>query len=404
MHLNFYLPKYLNGGGELLTTELIKCIAIENKEITLSLYCQDSKKIPYLPTNILNELHYSRKVLMIIGIFKSNFNNYFKAKCNCNISVLSGMIIYKFFINIFFRQKLICVEHSNLKFFYFKQGNFFKKKLRIFLYNIALLSVEKLIFVSDRAMNDSVENIWSINRKKIFVFGDIPILFKSQFLLIQNRLYFDPRFKSFKSFLGRVFLKASMHWVKTIFVQTEAMKSVVRLSYNNKILVCSHPSGRQQLDRSIIDVSGNDNLVIALTSAYKHKNNELLKEMRSEHDTMLYITLDNAPRYLQENIIYIGSIGEETVSKFYAENPIILVTSYLESYSLPLVEASELGLRFVCPDEDYSEHFQSPNMFVYEQDNAESLNSALAKAMNHNVIRQKFEYHWSTLLEYFCHE
>ena len=57
MHLNFYLPKYLNGGGELLTTELIKCIAIENKEITLSLYCQDSKKIPYLPTNILNELH-----------------------------------------------------------------------------------------------------------------------------------------------------------------------------------------------------------------------------------------------------------------------------------------------------------------------------------------------------------
>ena len=169
MHLNFYLPKYLNGGGELLTTELIKCIAIENKEITLSLYCQDSKKIPYLPTNILNELHYSRKVLMIIGIFKSNFNNYFKAKCNCNISVLSGMIIYNGFINIFFRQKLICVEHSNLKFFYFKQGNFFKKKLRIFLYNIALLSVEKLIFVSDRAMNDSVENIWSINRKKIFV-------------------------------------------------------------------------------------------------------------------------------------------------------------------------------------------------------------------------------------------
>lgn len=241
-------------------------------------------------------------------------------------------------------------------------------------------------------------------RKKIFVFGDIPILFKSQFLLIQNRLYFDPRFKSFKTFLGRVFLKTSMHWVKTIFVQTEAMKSMVRLSYNNKIVVCSHPSGRQQLDRSIVNVSGNDNMIIALTSAYKHKNNELLKKTRLAHDTMLYITLDNAPRYLQENIIYIGSIEEETVSKFYAENPIILVTSYLESYSLPLVEASELGLRFVCPDEDYSEHFQSPNKFVYKQDNAESLNSALAKAMDHNVNRQKIEYHWSTLLEHFWHE
>lgn len=63
-------------------------------------------------------------------------------------------------------RKLICIEHSNLDKFYFKNKNFIKKYMRIFLYNLALLSTSKLVFVSQKAMSDSLNKIWRINKKK----------------------------------------------------------------------------------------------------------------------------------------------------------------------------------------------------------------------------------------------
>ena len=239
-------------------------------------------------------------------------------------------------------------------------------------------------------------------RSEIFVFGDIPILFKEHFLLIQNRLYFDLRFRSLKTQLGRAYFRVAMRWVKVVFVQTEAMKFLVDRTYSNKIVVCSHPSGRKYLEHN--ETSASSNIVLALTSPYKHKNNALLKKVRLESNIGLYVTLDDDRRQVGADITFIGSVDEETLSKFYAENPIVLVTSYVESYSLPLVEASELGLRFVCPDEDYSGKFQSPNKFVYEQDNVESLNSAISKAINHTPVRQKTYYTWKKILDCLCHE
>lgn len=169
MHLKFYLPQYLIGGGELITIALLKSIAEGNRGITQSLFCQGSNQITTLTPTILNELNYKNKISLFKKLILSFLSDWAKHHDTKHIAILSGMIIYTGWINLFFWQKLICIEHSNLGQFYFKEGSYHKRIMRIFLYNVALLRAEKLIFVSTEAMRDSIIKLWSINRKKATV-------------------------------------------------------------------------------------------------------------------------------------------------------------------------------------------------------------------------------------------
>ena len=185
--MKFYLPKYLLGGGEIITVHLLKCIAEKEPGICLSLFCQNSYQVPDLEPTVLNELDYQNKFRLVIKLITSFVISIFEDKDVRHIAILSGMIIYTGLINLCFWQKLICVEHSNLGKFYFKQGNWFKRSLRIFLYNFALLRADALIFVSDVAMRDSLLKLWPINRKKIIVLSN-PILDISEKLNLSKGL------------------------------------------------------------------------------------------------------------------------------------------------------------------------------------------------------------------------
>lgn len=169
MRLNFYLPKYLTGGGELILIQLLKSISRDHPGISMFLFCQNSDAIKVLDKKILNEINYQNKLQLIIKLVKNFMAGLIRTKDTRHISTLSGMIIITGLINLFFWQKLICIEHSNLGKFYFQEGNRLKKVLRVFLYNLALLKVDTLIFVSEVAKKDSILKLWSINHKKVSV-------------------------------------------------------------------------------------------------------------------------------------------------------------------------------------------------------------------------------------------
>lgn len=65
MKIEFYLPKYLTGGGELITLSLIKCLHDTEPNIKLNFYCENSKKIKDIEKKILRELNFSNKFLLI---------------------------------------------------------------------------------------------------------------------------------------------------------------------------------------------------------------------------------------------------------------------------------------------------------------------------------------------------
>ena len=238
-------------------------------------------------------------------------------------------------------------------------------------------------------------------KSKIFVFGDIPIFFKKHTLFIQNKLYFDRRFNSMRIIIGRILISIGVNWTNAILVQTDHMKNIVHSRYQKNIIVCNHPSGRQPIS---VKKTCNENAILALTSNYVHKNNEILRNVSVPVHSSLYVTLDNYNRYIKNGIYYIGSITDTTLMSFYKENPILLITSQTESYSLPLVEAMELGLRFVCPNEEYSNQFNSDNKFVYTRGCTASLNQAMQRASEHVNLPVHKEYSWFKFLDYFENE
>ena len=238
-------------------------------------------------------------------------------------------------------------------------------------------------------------------KDKIFVFGDIPIFFKKHTLFIQNKLYFDGRFNSARIITGRLLISIGMNWVNAILLQTDHMKNAVQSRYKKNIIVCNHPSGRQPIS---VRNTLSENIIIALTSNYVHKNNEILQNISMQEHCSLYVTLDKENRFMKNGTYYIGSITDTTLMRFYKANPILLITSQTESYGLPMVEAMELGLRFVCPNEEYSTQFNSDNKFVYNQGCTVSLNQAIERAIKHINFPVQKEYSWLEFLDYFKNE
>ena len=129
----------------------------------------NSQNIKEIDPKFKNELHYDLKARLLIQIYSILFKSIFSNKSTIHVSVLSGMNISIGLCNLIFWQKLIFVEHSNLGAFYFQNVGIVKKTIRKLLYNIALLTSKKLIFVSEQAMSDSIKNIWKINHNKACV-------------------------------------------------------------------------------------------------------------------------------------------------------------------------------------------------------------------------------------------
>jgi glycosyltransferase involved in cell wall biosynthesis len=170
MKIKFILPKLVNGGGEVVTASLINKLREEFKEAEIRLYTESNSNFSG-EIDVDGDLKFQNKLLFLRNVFmllykSENINTIF-------ISVLSGMNILVGIINVIFNRKLIMYEHSDLsKFYFYKISDTKLNILRILLYNVALFSTSKMIFVSDLACRNSSKYFLSCHHKKFCVISN----------------------------------------------------------------------------------------------------------------------------------------------------------------------------------------------------------------------------------------
>jgi glycosyltransferase involved in cell wall biosynthesis len=235
-------------------------------------------------------------------------------------------------------------------------------------------------------------------RNNVLVFGDLPILFKSHYLLCQNKLVFDKNYSSWKLKIFRLFFRFGVHWSKLVFVQTSHMKVIFKKLFDNPVKIVRHPSARNNLK---IDTASTKKIIFCPTSNYYHKNNDILFNITVPVGYSLYATLEPTNKDLPKGVHFIGAINSNVVDEILKTDCVVLVTSSIESYSIPLVEATELGLRFVCPESDYASEFSAPTKFSFHLNDSKSLEMALRAAVDYNGERVCERYFWDTMLNEF---
>jgi glycosyltransferase involved in cell wall biosynthesis len=170
MKIKFLLPKLVNGGGEIVTVSLINELRLELKKAEIKLYTEQNINFSE-KTDIDGDLKFQNKLLFLRNIFmllyrRHNIETIF-------VSVLSGMNILAGIINLIFNRKLIMYEHSDLSKFYFCKVPGVKLNIsRILLYNVALFSTSKIIFVSDLACRNSSKYFLRFYHKKFCVISN----------------------------------------------------------------------------------------------------------------------------------------------------------------------------------------------------------------------------------------
>lgn len=233
------------------------------------------------------------------------------------------------------------------------------------------------------------------NNSLLLVFGDIPVLFCRHQLFSQNALLFDKRFNTTKIHLMRLLFRLGRRWVDRAYVQSEHMRDFLNLEGINDIVLVQHPSGRVVKNKTSQRVP----FFLFLTSAYAHKNNNILSTLQKDLKDRVLVTLDSSELDFPEYLTCLGPIQPKTVAEFYRYSPILLITSECESYCLPIVEANEHGLRLVCPISDYTRSLSRPGVFLYQQNDLKSLENAMRKSLCFEGTILENKYSWKSLID-----
>lgn len=164
------MPKLVNGGGEIVTVMLINALRQVIKGAEIQLYTERNNNFSG-KINPDGDLKFKNKFLFLQNICLLLHKG--SRSETIIVSVLSGMNILVGIVNLFFHRKFIMYEHSDLSKFYFRKTPDLKLNIfRIFLYNLALFSVSKIIFVSDIARRNSSKYFLSCHHQKFHVLSN----------------------------------------------------------------------------------------------------------------------------------------------------------------------------------------------------------------------------------------
>lgn len=117
---------------------------------------------------------------------------------------------------------------------------------------------------------------------------------------------------------------------------------------------------------------------IYVASSEKHKNHRILLKGFTEASCLtknkmrLYLTLDHQKtKSFKEiikkscknfEIVLLGSISKDKLIKFYLKNDFLIYPSLKESFGLPLIEATQLGLNIIASDLPYTYEVINPSL------------------------------------------
>jgi len=177
----------------------------------------------------------------------------------------------------------------------------------------------------------------------------------------------------FYKYIYKIWIDISINKNHYIVVQTEWMrKAVAKSGYDEDKIIVSKPKIN---DININEVKsldkGNKKYLFYPAADYKYKNHNIIiesvKVLSEKHpqfikDIKIIFTLDEDTSIykkivhygLEDTIKLIGKLKYEEVLSYYKSSDIVLFPSYVETFGLPLIEASYFKKNIVVSDCSYS--------------------------------------------------
>jgi len=254
------------------------------------------------------------------------------------------------------------------------------------------------------------------------VLGDLPRRLDNQILFLQQAHLVKPHVlpnvgRSLKFKVLRKLFQRNLPWVKHVVVQTHHMKRCLLASYpslsSSQVHVFHHSSLLCSMKAtSSLEQSRGAKIAFYPTSAHRHKNLQLVRKM---HDWLqgkapsfrLALTLEPGEVPFLDNIPWIDFVGHLSMVEcrdFYEKADCLFFPSRLESYGLPLIEASHFDVPIACSNLDYATELCGKDAQYFDPDSPDQAIQALERAFVSGPPTKKLDIgSWQEFLALLLH-
>ena len=203
--------------------------------------------------------------------------------------------------------------------------------------------------------------------------GRVTVFVQNRILLESGSLAAYPLLTRIRLFIERIWVRRMRSHGKRYLVQTSSMAVAARKCLGLDVDIVEQafvPLDHMDLlvKNSIPAAKRTDFLYVSSGEAHKNHVNlleawRLLAEAGLKPSLTLTVSPDAYPflaseiaRYVRQfglNIVNDGHVPKGHIHSLYLSSTALIFTSFLESFGLPLIEASQLGLPVIAPELDY---------------------------------------------------
>lgn len=203
--------------------------------------------------------------------------------------------------------------------------------------------------------------------------GRVAVFVQNRILLESGSLAAYPLLTRIRLFVERIWVRRMRRHGKKYLVQTCSMAVAARkcLGFDVEIVEKAFvPLESMDLRENNSINAANRSDFLYVSSGEPHKNHanlleawRLLAESGLKPSLTLTVSTDAYPvlaneiaRYVRQfglNIVNDGHVPKNKIHSLYLSSSALIFTSCLESFGLPLIEASQLGLPVIAPELDY---------------------------------------------------
>lgn len=248
----------------------------------------------------------------------------------------------------------------------------------------------------------------------IFCFGNLPpLLCKTGIIYVymQNRcVFYEKKWRDFhwkvalRLTLEKLWLRLTSHKINKIFIQTETMQKLIQKHFKNPSSISPFYEYRTPQEILAPDIKPYDFIYIA--SGDTHKNHQPLIEAWVKLANIavypkLALTLPEKSRLWTQiqnlcvenpliNIVNLGVRPYEKIHDDYLQSRALIYPAYIESFGLPLLEASYLGLDILAPELDYVRDLVNP-IETFDPHSSKSIMRAVLRYLRIQEEKQPIE-------------
>ena len=223
------------------------------------------------------------------------------------------------------------------------------------------------------------------------------IFFHNSLLLntLTHKISFKIRLINFFKFLYiKHYNNKDYSWV----VQTSFMNKLLQHNLNiNSDKISTYPIFKKEFKSC--NTKKNLNNFVYVSSGVSHKNhirliNAFIKAaIETKNKIKLHLTLnkDELPKMTfpdNLNIEFHGILSEDAINKLYNYNEFAIYPSLVESFGLPLIEATIHGCKVIASDLPYVHEIIEPSL-TFDPFSIESMSNAILRAINGDLSETK---------------